>query len=323
MNVGTDSEKVYQENLVSVIIPTYGRNETLPRAIKSVLQQTYDDIELIVVDDGSPTPVSETLPDISFDHLTSTTFIRHNKNRGANVARNNGIRSATGEYLAFLDDDDQWRETKISRQVDAFEASDQSVGVVYTGVRKYTPTGKTVQVPSAEGDVVKYLLTGGSFGQFSSVMVRHDAIENAGLPDERFPAWQDREWFFRLAQDYHFKSISEPLTIRETRRSDSITRNFEEKRDIAYPLFIEKHYPFAKEYGRYYARMFLASMRATLGSSAVIAGEYRQARKYFVLSFLANPFYRPVYTRLIASLGGKRTYKFASSTRKKIDSLRS
>jgi len=323
MNAGTTGDNGYRDGVVSVVIPTYGRNETLPRAIRSVLHQTYDDIELIVVDDGSPTPVTETLPDMSFDQLDSTTFIRHNDNRGANVARNSGIRSATGEYLAFLDDDDRWRESKISRQVDAFETAGPDVGVVYTGVRATGPSGTTTNTPTAEGNVIKYLLTGGAFGQFSSVMVRHDATEKAGLPDERLPAWQDRDWFFRLAREYHFKSIPEPLTIRETKRSDSITRNFERKRDVAYPIFMEKHYPFARDYGLYYRRMFLASMRKILGRSAVGAGEYRQARRYFILSFLANPLYRPVYLHLIASLGGERTYEFASYMRKKILAFRS
>lgn len=313
----------YRDGLVSVVIPTYGRNETLPRAIESVVRQTYDEIELIVVDDGSPVPVTETLPELGLDQLSSVTFVRHNENRGANVARNSGIRSATGEYIAFLDDDDWWRETKLSRQVDTFDASDGPVGVVYTGVRATGPNGTSAKIPTAGGNVIKDLLTGETFGQFSSVMIRHEAVDTVGLPDERFPAWQDREWFFRLAREYHFKPVPDLLTVRETGRADSITSNFKQKRDVAYPLFVEKHYPFAREHGWYYARMFLASLRRTLGHSAVVAGDYQQARKYFILSFLANPFFRPVYLRLIASLGGERTYKFASSVRRKIASLRS
>lgn len=323
MEPRTERTDGYRDGLVSVVIPTYGRNETLPRAIKSVIDQTYEEIELIVVDDGSPVPVTETLPELGLDRLSSVTFIRHNENRGANVARNSGIRSATGEYIAFLDDDDQWCETKISRQIDEFDGSDGAVGVVYTGVRSAGPSGTNVKIANAEGNVIRDLLTGETFGQFSSVIVRHEAVDTVGLPDERFPAWQDREWFFRLAQEYHFKPVPEPLTIRETGRSDSITSNFKQKRDVAYPLFVEKHYLFAREYGWYYARTFLASLRRTIGHSAVMAGEYRQARKYFLLSFLANPFFRPVHLRLIASLGGERTYKFASSMWRKIYSLRS
>lgn len=309
--------------LVSVVIPTYNRNEKVPEAVESVVEQTYPNIELFVVDDGSPTPVSETLSDISFDRLSSVTFIRHGENRGANVARNNGIRASRGEYIAFLDDDDRWDETKIGRQVKAFETSDPEVGVVYTGMQAESPEGTTVTTPTARGDVLEDLLTGESFGQFSSVMVRSDVIDAAGLPDERFPAWQDREWFFRLAQHCHFEPVPETLTYRQIGLPDRITKQFEQRRDCAYPLFVEKHYDLAREHGRYYARTFLASLRTNLACSAVRANQYGQARKYFVLAFLSNPLYRPVHARLLASLGGKWTYRPATFLRRKVVGLRS
>lgn len=310
-------------SLVSVVIPTYGRSDSLRRAVESVLKQTYNNIELIIVDDGSETPVIDTLTDISFDPLDSVTFIRHHTNRGANVARNSGIRAATGEYVAFLDDDDRWDETKIHKQVNAFNESGSKIGVVYTGLRAESPEGTTVTTPTAEGDVITDLLTGETFGQFSSVMVASDVIPEAGLPDERFPAWQDREWFFRLAQYCHFKPVPETLTYRRTDLEDSISGKFEQKRDIAYPLFVDKHYPLAREHGLYYARTFLASLRQMLARSAAQTGRYEQARKYFVLAFLANPLYRPVHPHLLASFGGELTYESAAVLRQKVTSLRS
>lgn len=323
MKTNDESARTDPSPLVSVIIPTYDRGEHLSDAVDSVMHQTYENIELLIVDDGSPTPASETLSDTSFDDLHSVTFIRHNENRGANVARNNGIRTATGEYLAFLDDDDRWHETKISRQVEAFRSSDPEVGVVYTGKRAEGPTGTNVTAPTVGGDVVKDLLTGESFGQFSSVMVRSDVIDAAGLPDERFPSWQDREWFFRLAQHCHFKPIPEPLTYRRVGHPDRITKDFEAKRDVSYPLFVEKHYPLAKEHGLYYSRTFLASLRTGLGLSAIQAERYREARKYFWLAFLANPLYRSSHPYLIPILGGKWTYKPAAFIRRKAAAIKS
>lgn len=308
--------------LVSVVIPSYGRNDNLPEAIDSVIEQTYSPIELLIVDDGSPTPVTDTLPNLDFDRLDSTTFIRHNENRGANAARNSGIRAASGKYIAFLDDDDRWDETKISRQVEAFETGDSKIGVVYTGKKTTSPQGTTVTKPTMRGDVMKDLLTGESFGQFSSVMVRSAVIDEAGLPDERFPAWQDREWFFRLAQECHFEPIPEPLTYRQVGHGDRITTQFEKRRDIAYPLFVEKHYPLAKQYGIYYARTFLAALRTNLASSAVRANEYGEARKYYLLAFAANPLFRPAHKHVLASLGGKRTYDTAAKLRKKAITVR-
>ena len=304
--------------LVSAIIPTYGRNERLPRAIRSVLDQTYDNMELLVVDDASPTPVRETLD--SFDPAVDNSFrvLRHDENRGANAARNTGIRASDGRYVAFLDDDDQWDETKITKQVKAFQESGPETGVVYTGVRKDGPEGTTVSTPIASGDVMKDLLTGANFGQFSSVMVDTTVLETAGLPDERLPAWQDREWFFRLAQHAHFRPVRETLTYRQTGLPDSITKKFEQKRDVAYPLLISKHDIVAAEYGIYYQRMFIATMRRSLARSAVRADRYEEARKYFLLSALANPLYWSVYPHLFASLGGRWSYESIASLRQQI-----
>jgi len=307
---------------VSVVIPTYGRAEHLPGAIETVTNQTYKNIELLVVDDGSPTPVVETLSAETMSEADME-IIRHDKNKGANVARNTGIRAATGEYLSFLDDDDRWHEDKLRRQVAAFAAASPSVGVTYTGKRTEGPDGTTVTTPTAEGWVLKDLLTGESFGQFSSVMVRTDVIDAAGLPDERFPAWQDREWFFRLAQHCQFKPVTETLTYKQVGLPDSITKQFGQKRDVAYPLFVEKHYSLAREHGTYYARTFLASLRTILARSAVRANRYREARKYFLRAFRANPFYRPLHPHLLASLGGRRSYESASRVQKKLQSLQS
>jgi glycosyltransferase involved in cell wall biosynthesis len=320
MSTSSDSASGGDSPLVSVIIPTYGRNEQLPEAVESVLEQSYDNVELLIVDDGSPTPVSETLTGLSFEQTTQTTFLRHEDNRGANAARNSGIRAASGQYVAFLDDDDLWGTEKLNRQVEAFESGGPEVGVVYTGKRTDGPRGTNIKMPAATGDVLTDLLTGEEFGQFSSIMVRSDVIDDAGLPDERFPSWQDREWLFRLAQHCHFESVDEVLTYRRVGGDDRITKDFEQKRDVAYPLFVEKHYPLAREHGLYYARSFLASLRMDLAWSAVQSDQYDQARKYFWLAFFANPFHRSSYPHLIASIGGEKTYESAAKLRRKLRS---
>jgi glycosyltransferase involved in cell wall biosynthesis len=307
--------------LVSVVIPTYGRNEYLSEAVQSVIDQTYDRIELIIVDDGSPTPIADTLTEVSFESLESSEIIRHDENQGANVARNSGIRAAQGKFIAFLDDDDRWVETKIERQVVAFEEAGPNVGVVYTGKRAENKQETAVKTPTWSGTVVKELLRGKNFGQFSAIMVRSDVIDEAGLPDERFPCWQDRDWFFRLAQHCEFEPIPEPLTIRRTSHDDRIGLNFEEKRDVAYPLFVSKHFPLAAEHGPEYESVFLASLRTSVGKSAVMKGEFRQARTYFLLAFSAYPLYRPCHRYLLASLGGKWTYKASQLVRRGIQTI--
>jgi len=111
------------------------------------------------------------------------------------------------------------------------------------------------------------------------------------------------------------------LVRSRTETPGSIAKQFERRRDVAYPLFVEKHYPLAREHGRYYARTFLASLRMDLARSAINAGRYRDARKCFLLAFLANPLYRPIHENLLASLGGKWTYKPAALLRRKLSNM--
>lgn len=294
---------------LSIVLPTYNRNRELEEAVESILRQTYSDIELIVVDDGSKIPVSEAVSDVSFDAIERVEIIRHAENSGANVARNTGIRAATGEYIAFLDDDDRWQPEKAERVIDTFDSVDPEVGVVYTGKRVEGIGNASVKRPTKHGNVMKDLLTGENFGQFSSVAVRSDVLGDAGLPDERFPAWQDREWFFRLAQHCHFEPIPDPLTIRQIDHENRIGYDYETQRDVAYPLFVEKHYSLAREHGRYYARAFLASLRFALGKTALLTGRYSEARKQFLLAFASNPLYLDNHPYLLATLAGRWSYK--------------
>lgn len=301
--------------LVSVVIPTYGRSDALVDAVASVIEQTYEPIELIVVDDCSPEPVADSVSQLPLETLSSVEFIRHDENRGANVARNSGIDAAEGTYIAFLDDDDEWVETKIERQVRTFQKSGPETGVVYTGSRHDKPHGTSIKTPEWRGDVVTDLLAGRNFGQFSAVMVRADVIEEAGRPDERFPVWQDREWFFRLATHCQFEPVPEPLTVRTVGHGDQISGNFEAKRDVAYPLFVSKHRDLASQYGTRYERLFLATLRFSLAKTALRCERYGQARKYFLLAFLLYPTYNNVLVYLLATIGGELTYTMAQTLR--------
>lgn len=308
--------------LVSVVIPTYGRGGRLLDAVRSVLDQSYENIELLVVDDGSPKPVVDQLEEFQFERLASVEFLRHEENRGANAARNTGIRLASGDYIAFLDDDDRWEEEKIGRQVEAFNDAGPDVGVVYTwlGVER---AGRTeVQRPSSNGDVLEDLIRGANFGQFSSIMVDRSAVAAAGLTDERFPIWQDREWFFRLATHCKFEVVPEPLTIRRKGHDDQISSSFEKQADVAYPLFLSKHRSTAAERGQRYERLFVSSLRLSLGKTALSCNQYSEARRWFLLSVAAYPFRRDSYPYLLATLGGEATYRIAQSIKRSWQSLR-
>jgi glycosyltransferase involved in cell wall biosynthesis len=138
------------DGLVSVIIPTYYRNDRLPEAIESALAQTYDPVEVIVVDDSGEAnaePVA-TEYDVS--------YVAHEENRGGNPARNTGFERAEGDIIQLLDDDDVIDEKKIEKQVDLLESS-QGIGVVYCGL-EYEDGEQVHPTPDCRGDVLQQAL---------------------------------------------------------------------------------------------------------------------------------------------------------------------
>lgn len=153
-------------DLVSIIIPTYYRNENLERAIESAISQTYEPIEIIVVDDSGERYAEPVVQDYD------VTYIAHERNQGGNPARNTGIMAAEGKYIQLLDDDDRLLPEKIARQVPLLE-SNPSVGVVYCGLRE--EGGKTV-LPDEKnrGDVLKQALEILTLGSCQTVTMLFD-----------------------------------------------------------------------------------------------------------------------------------------------------
>ncbi|MGC8603005.1 MAG: glycosyltransferase family 2 protein, partial [Desulfomonilaceae bacterium] len=116
-------------SLVSVIIPTYNRAHLIERAVNSVLEQTYDKLEIIVVDDGSTDNTGNVLSQLQ-DGDSRVRYIRHETNKGSQSARNTGIRNARGDYVAFLDSDDEWLPYKLEKQIPLFQNTERNIGVV-------------------------------------------------------------------------------------------------------------------------------------------------------------------------------------------------
>ena len=309
-----------EDPLVSVVIPTYDRPEYLERAVRSVAEQTYPAIELVVVDDCSPVPAAETLNGIDTNEISKVNCIRHDENRGANAARNSGIRHATGEFVAFLDDDDRWLPGKVSRQVRRFESGSSDLGVVTVGSRIVNEDGAQIGSvqPDLEGNVLGSLLRGAVVGTFSLLMVRSSTISRAGLPDESFPSWQDREWNLRLAQHCSFSSIDEILVERRVGADRRISDDYERKRDISYPRLLEKHRQVASRLGHLTERRFVATLTRTLAFSGLSNGYYRESIKYLLIALAYYPFDSKTYLYLCVAVGGPITFKPAQRFKQKL-----
>lgn len=186
--------------MVSVVIPTHNRCDLITRAISSVIKQTYKDLEILVVSDGSTDDTKDVVKRLAAED-ERIKLIEYHPSKGGNVARNTGIEMASGEYVAFLDDDDEWLPEKLEKQLAVMEA-DSDIGLVYTGTRIIYVNEKVTYSfnPKAKGDLSKEILLDNSIGTTSTVMARKDILIKAGLFDTELRALQDFDLWIRLCQ---------------------------------------------------------------------------------------------------------------------------
>jgi glycosyltransferase involved in cell wall biosynthesis len=198
-------------SLVTVIIPTWNRAEFLPRAIGSVLGQSYQDFELLVVDDGGDARSAEIVRSFGDRRLV---YLRHSRRRGGAAARNTGVARARGEYVAFLDDDDEWLPEKLARQVALMRRSAPLVGASYTGCLVVEARSGEVRgqiTPRRKGRLYPAILSDNLIGGTSSVIAKRSCLVHVGGFDERLPSFQDYDLWIRVAREFQFECISDPL----------------------------------------------------------------------------------------------------------------
>ena len=203
-----------EQQLVSVIIPTYKRAKMLPRAISSVLGQTYKNIEVLVVSDNDPNDeytvkARETIESFKDGRVRLITQERHIN--GA-VARNVGIRASKGYYISFLDDDDYIDANKIERQVEVLSKLDDTWGGVCCRFKAYKH-GKLIEVapPFKSGYVYKEVLMRQIKTQTNSLLLRRDALFDAGLFDEKLLRNQDVQLLVDFTYKYKLYFMDELL----------------------------------------------------------------------------------------------------------------
>jgi len=207
MIVGTET-RVPHSPRVSVIIPTYNRSKLLRVAIESVLAQTYPNIEIIVVDDGSTDDTVEVVA----QYAGRVTYLKQ-ANQDVAAARNTGIRAASGEYLTFLDDDDLILPTKIERQVQVL-ASQPQVGLVHCRFYYADEDGNYLHIAGLlpEGEVLQRLVCS-NFLWVGAPLIRRHCFDQVGLFDEEIPSiTADWDMWLRIAQaGYRFACVQELL----------------------------------------------------------------------------------------------------------------
>jgi len=208
---------------ISVIIPTYNRGAFLGRAIDSVLNQTFSDFELIVVDDGSSDD-----SELIVMERGGINFIRMNENAGVSKARNIGIKKARGELICFLDSDDSWIKDKLELQIKCMN-SQEKPAACYTDemwIRngKRVNSGKRHQKYS--GEILRYCLPLCIISP-SSIMLRAEVLDDIGVFDEALPACEDYDLWLRLAARHSVEFIPQKLVIKTGGHPDQLSQKYE------------------------------------------------------------------------------------------------
>lgn len=191
----------------SVIIPTYNRADLLPRAIISVLQQTYNNWELIIVDDGSKDNTREVVS----RHTDPRIKYIYQNNAERSAARNNGIKNATGNYICFLDSDDYYLPERLQGLYNSLQAKQFPVGVYYTGMLVENSTGRNKRnEKQTDNNIFNHIATSVIHSQQACV---HRTVFKHYLYDTRFHIGEDMELWLRIADKYPFEYIDNEYTI--------------------------------------------------------------------------------------------------------------
>ncbi len=234
---------VEDKKTVSAIVPSYNREKTIRRCIDSVLRQTYEVSEIIVVDDGS---TDRTVEILANEYKEKVKVIKQPHN-GAQAARNAGIRAAKGEYIAFLDSDDEWTEKKIELQMQVLEEKPDAVvcgnGYVIQDGRK-----KIWRMLGHSGYVYKMMLVS-PFALFQAIITKKENLLKIGLLDEKVPSYQEWDTGIMLSKVCEFVFLDQPLFIYYLHDGETISKD--KKRDIdGWEYVCRKHkFEILEQYG--------------------------------------------------------------------------
>ncbi len=205
---------------VSVIIPTFNRGYCLEESIRSVLDQSFTDFELIVVDDGSTDNTSELV-----GQFPAVKLIRLEKNRGVSFARNRGMVEAQGDCIAFLDSDDLWEKDKLASQVKWIERGFHAVYTDEIWIRNRVRVNPMNKHRKYSGDIFRYCLPLCIVSP-SSVLLRAEVLREVGGFDESMPVCEDYDLWLRIAKHYPFHFIAEKLIVKRGGHEDQLSRKY-------------------------------------------------------------------------------------------------
>lgn len=193
--------------VISVVIPAYNRSSTIGISIRSVLAQTFQDFEIIVVDDGSSDNTRDVIQSIADKRIQ---LICHDHNLGAAVARNTGMRVAKGEYIAWLDSDDEWLPEKLDIQLQALGVLNSGGRACYTAYELIENGKSRFYIP--EHTDYKKLFLACDQAPGSSLLFERSLLQEIGYLDTSLRRYEDWDWLLRYCSKYRLVAVDQPLT---------------------------------------------------------------------------------------------------------------
>ncbi len=287
---------------VSVIIPTYNRAAALQGAIQSVLNQTFEDFELIVVDDASTDNTHEVVKQIEDSRIR---YICRDTNRGEAAARNTGIIQARGAFIAHHDSDDTWLPEKLEKQLERFKGQGDDVGAVYCRFEKVTPEEKSLfpgdWPGQKEGHLFAQLLESNFIGT-PTVMTRFACVETVGMFNESLRNVVDWEMWIRLAKRYRILFLDETL-VQCDYTGENVSSNPETLIRAREYIFNAFHADLNEH------KTALRKQAVALAELYGQTGNLTKARYYYSLALGASPLHPKVTAAWLSTFGGKDLHR--------------
>lgn len=222
--------------MISVIIPTYNRGQLIQRAINSIIQQTYGPLEIIIIDDGSNDNTENIVHNIDSDNII---YIKQ-KNQGACSARNRGIIEAKGDYIAFLDSDDEWKPDMLEKQIKHINNINADISVCNYFVEENNKFKKAIVNKKTNTFTLDELLNR-NYITTGAILIKKELIKEVGMFDENMPRYQDWELMLRIANKMEIPFLDELLLVQHVQQK-SITRSTsKEKKYYALKRILEKN----------------------------------------------------------------------------------
>jgi len=275
-----------KEQLVSVIIPTYKRPDKLKRALESVLNQEYKTLEIIVVDDNG----KNTLEQIATTNIVISLKdnrlrkIDHSSNKGGCAARNTGIKNASGSFIGFLDDDDEWQPSFISKVMHKFEKSSSNVGAIYTSLilknHRYKLLQK-VDVGLYNENVHDKIKSGWCPISTSLFVIKKECFEYAGLFDEKLKSFQDFDMWLRISKKFNFDYVDEELVVKNQFEGEQVSVNPDTRSRGLETLVDKWRKEYTEEEIQYLINKFSISIYENYILKYLIEKDKKTARSFF------------------------------------------